>query len=406
MKKIQQSLFLLPMLLLVLAACEHEMPDAPSLSAGHTYTLRLEGGLMPFAGSTRAATEWEDGATIFLQFLSGSLHTSGKAVYDAGEAVWTVTTSKALAADAEGVCEAFYFVDGTATTQRVTLGIQATAYGDTQGTYLVDEEGSTIIVHAQLAPLTGRIRFTGKAGSTFSVTGLTRYDSYNISTGEFTTSTAKVTGTLGNEGSSDYFYVVFTDVTTRTLTVEGAGIVNYRRTFGEQVLQPGSSGFVTLPTGEDLGKWTITNRNNDREITLPAVSAAEAVNVRGHAATLNATVTDLGNGTLLDAGFLYATVSSVAEETASRASLGGKTVLSVRLNGLKPLTTYYVRAYARNERGTTLGDITSLITTDGSSNSGIDRDGYDSDDDLDDGIQKGSGGSIGRDGYDDDEIWN
>ena len=76
---------------------------------------------------------------------------------------------------------------------------------------------------------------------------------------------------------------------------------------------------------------------------------------------MEASVTDAGNGTLSDVGFVYATHSEPTLED-SKLSCGKKTTFADRLFSLTPLTLYYVRAYATNEAGTVYGELTSFTT--------------------------------------------
>lgn len=391
-------------LLLTLTACENET-IAPSDLGTHTYTLLLDGSLTPFGDATRAADEWADGSTLYLQFVNGTERTSGRAVFDAANATWTVTTASALAADTEGVCEAYFFDGGTIAGTQVTIGPTAIPYADTVGTYIVDVETNAVLAHAQLTPLTGRIRFTGSAGEDFTVSGFTRYTSFNIATGKFTTTDAKLSGTIGTDGSTDYYYVNFADPGSRKLTFDALGNTCFFRTFPSNVLARGSSGFLSVPTADNAEKWTLANADNGEEITLPTVSPVTTTNIHGHAATLSAVVTSTGNGNLFETGFIYAITRSVTPETGVKIALGKTNPFSTILSGLEILTTYYVCAYATNERGTTWSDVTSFSTTDGYNDTFIGLEGYGEDEDLgdDDTPGGGSGGTIGRNGYGNDE---
>ena len=79
----------------------------------------------------------------------------------------------------------------------------------------------------------------------------------------------------------------------------------YICTFPSEVLVAGTSGYMTAPTFEDLGKWTLVNSENSKEIFVPQVSETIVSNVKGYAATLQAQVIDDGNGKLLSDSFIY-----------------------------------------------------------------------------------------------------
>ena len=87
------------------------------------------------------------------------------------------------------------------------------------------------------------------------------------------------------------------------------------------------------------------------EVTVPALSAVTVSKLTYRTASFAATVTSRGNGTLTDAGFVYSTQPNPTL-SSNKLSCGTTTTLSARAAALAPSTTYYVRAYATNEKGT------------------------------------------------------
>lgn len=98
------------------------------------------------------------------------------------------------------------------------------------------------------------------------------------------------------------------------------------------------------------------------QIYLPQVSGVTVSNIKVTASTLRATLTNDGDGTVTDAGFVYATHTgpSVADEKVSCGVQTG--AFSSVLDKLKEHTIYYVRAYATNEAGTNYGEETTFTT--------------------------------------------
>lgn len=98
------------------------------------------------------------------------------------------------------------------------------------------------------------------------------------------------------------------------------------------------------------------------EVSAPTVSTTTVIDVSRTSATFTAQVTATGNGTLTDAGFVYST-NHYPTTSDNKLSCGKSTTLSSKATGLQQETTYYVRAYAINERGASYGAEQSFTTT-------------------------------------------
>ena len=407
MKKIVS--ILLVTVALVCASCSTEHQPSPINEPVCTYKVRLTADVRGFdTGTTRADDEyqWPDMARLYLRFHYGTDVVTGTAVYSQGTDEWTVTTSQSLPTDTDGDCEAYYFVNALVSSngQTISLSAQSTVYQDTEGTFVLTED-NMMAVRLMLTPRTGRIRFKGKPSTTFALTGLANIATYNIATNMFVMSDAKLTGQTDAEGDTEYYYVSFRDTDKRQLTMDATGKGAYLREFGDHVLAAGESGYITLPSTDDIGGWTLVNKDNQQPITLAAVSTTEVSNLRSRFATLQATVADLGNGTLSETGFVYATTSNPTVANGTKVTKGKSAQLDIRISDLTELTTYYVRAYAINERGIAYGNATSFTTLSAEEDGTIfGKDGYGEDEDLNG--DSGSGGTIGKDGYGDDEDLN
>lgn len=108
------------------------------------------------------------------------------------------------------------------------------------------------------------------------------------------------------------------------------------------------------------------------EVTIPAVSTTTVTKVTHRSATFTGSVSSVGNGTLTDAGFVYST-SPNPGLTNHKLSCGAKTQLSIRTSELIPQTTYYVRAYATNEKGTAFGEQQTFTTNEEPKGSDFDK---------------------------------
>ena len=137
--------------------------------------------------------------------------------------------------------------------------------------------------------------------------------------------------------------------------------------------------YVTNEAGTNYGEET---NFATLEIVQPTVGEVTVGRVTYKSVSLSAKVTSVGNGTLSDAGFVYST-SPNPGMTNHKASCGKTSDLSVKVSTLTPETKYYVRAYATNEKGTTLGKETSFTTT-----------------------KEPTGNDVGLDDYGDDNNWD
>lgn len=99
------------------------------------------------------------------------------------------------------------------------------------------------------------------------------------------------------------------------------------------------------------------------EIKVPSLSSAAVSSVTYNSASFSANVTDLNNGTLKDAGFVYST-SPDPDLNSYRISCGSSAMLlNTTATSLMANTLYYVRAYATNEKGTAYGEAADFTTS-------------------------------------------
>lgn len=98
---------------------------------------------------------------------------------------------------------------------------------------------------------------------------------------------------------------------------------------------------------------------------IPTVSSVTVTGITTTEAVLSAEVTSDGGMTVTEKGFIYSSTSAMPTEADTKvASTASGTAISATLTGLSPHTTYYVRAYAVNARGTSLGAVREFSTVD------------------------------------------
>ena len=94
----------------------------------------------------------------------------------------------------------------------------------------------------------------------------------------------------------------------------------------------------------------------------PTVSINEVTNVEYHTATIAAEVTSDGGASVTERGICYSTTENPAIESNKVVSGKGTGDYTANLTGLQDSTTYYVRAYAVNKKGTAYGEQVSFMT--------------------------------------------
>lgn len=98
---------------------------------------------------------------------------------------------------------------------------------------------------------------------------------------------------------------------------------------------------------------------------LATVTTAEATST-ATSITTGGNVTDNGGYAITERGVCYSSTNSEPTITDAFVAGGkGNGQFSVSITGLSASTTYYLRAYATNENGTTYGDAVTVTTTDG-----------------------------------------
>ena len=98
------------------------------------------------------------------------------------------------------------------------------------------------------------------------------------------------------------------------------------------------------------------------EIVVPTVTTSSVMNISYTSATVGGIVTDDGGATVTERGLVYSTTPNPTTSNTKVSSGSGKGAFSSSLTALQDGVTYYVRAYAVNEKGTAYGEETSFTT--------------------------------------------
>ena len=335
------------------------------LNGLYTYTMMLNVECHDYDNTfTRGDSwQWADGSQLYMHFHIGNALVGGTAVYNRQTDSWNITTNQQLTTDSEGICEAYYFANHNSISgQQMSLSNTSANYTDREGAFVFTED-NVLFVRLQLTPMTGRIRFKGSPSMHFGINGLSYYDSYDIQKNSFSTANTKLSSSFNQEGTTDYYYMMFSDSEKRQMMVDGTGKAAYIRTFDSSVLAVGQSGYIMLPSVDSIPPgWTLVNKDNLKVIVLPSVNATQVQEIGIAKATLSSSIQSNGNGSISDCGFVISTnnaptIADVRYSYGAATGDFGKTI-----TGLKEYTTYHVRSYAINEAGTAYGEETTFTT--------------------------------------------
>ena len=149
--------------------------------------------------------------------------------------------------------------------------------------------------------------------------------------------------------------------TSNSKVVSGSGKGSF--TCNLSNLQDGVTYYVRAyavnPKGTAYG---VVTSFTTKAITIPIVTTSSATNISYTSATVGGTVTDDGGATVTERGVVYSTTPNPTTSNSKVSSGSGKGAFSCNLNDLQEGTTYYVRAYAINQKGMAYGEQQSFMT--------------------------------------------
>lgn len=305
---------------LVAALCGSCSAEEPISTDGYTYTMRVDAVLNGFDGSaTRSAYDWPDGAKLYVQFHEGENRVQGFAEYSESNDWWTVTTRTGLSNVGSGTCEAYYFEHSAEFVDVVELSENVAVYQDVAGSYICDANG--LFVSLALTPRTGRIRFCGEVGRSFTVSGLTHLSTYEILSNNFSSTSKSLSLTVSEDGYTPYLYASFPEASRTMVIVDGD--MEYTRECTESVLAIGKSGCMTIPTTTAHDGWTV-----DESAVADAIDLGLSVKW----ASCN-----VGADSPEDYGDYFAWGETTTKSSYSNSSSLLSDVLDISISGLKSL---------------------------------------------------------------------
>ena len=150
--------------------------------------------------------------------------------------------------------------------------------------------------------------------------------------------------------------------TSNSKVVSGSGKGSFTCSLND--LQEGTTYYVRAYAVNEKGTAYGEEKSfTTKAITVPTVTTSSATNISVTSATVGGTVTDDGGATVTERGVVYSTTSNPTTSDNKVICGSGKGAFSCNLTDLQDGVTYYVRAYAVNQKGTAYGEEKSFTTT-------------------------------------------
>lgn len=237
----------------------------PEGQALYTYPLEFDTDYPSYesgAESTRAtdAGSWENGDMVYFRFDNNGANVWGSGEYNKSKDEWTLTCYGALTSLTNAKCVAWYGKGAGQQTQGsdyIAYDYLTAAFSTENGHY--DCNNSTVKITATLKP-NRRLRFKGSAGTKISVKGDSQLNSlyaiHQTSGSGFYRRMGDTNLTVKNDGYTDYMAYYIDHNNTKIFVEDQATGTSYYRSFNDQILGQGESGYFTLPSQSNLHGWT------------------------------------------------------------------------------------------------------------------------------------------------------
>lgn len=264
--------------LLIPAACGRMSEGGVPAEDGSGLRVRMDLRIDAWDTATKAEDiGFSNGSRIYILLTSGERRKVVNAV-TWGDHVWYIEPiyhnenhqiqsggDLDLTGFSGGHCSCYYFESewsyagdwaGDETHFGINLGPRFAVYEDPDAVYGIADGEISFKIH--LKPKNGRFRLAVRPGSDYGsgwpqLYGLSYYNYFDLGTFEIFTSTRRRGDNYYDASNSPYFYGFFPDPERKILTI--GDWPYFERTFSEDILAPGSSSWMYMPTETEHNEW-------------------------------------------------------------------------------------------------------------------------------------------------------
>ena len=188
-----------------------------------------------------------------------------------------------------------------------------------------------------------------------------------LSISDVTATSAVISGALINDGGESITALGICYGVNQSPTLEDATVINaeldgLKFSVLLNDLQKGTTYYVRAYATNSHGTVYSDELYFNTEMTIPAVTTAPATDISYTFATIGGNVTDDGGVEVTERGICYSTSANPTTANTKITSGSGLGQFICNLTYLQDGTTYYVRAYAINAKGTAYGEEVSFTT--------------------------------------------
>ncbi|HEY1025981.1 MAG TPA: hypothetical protein VGE26_12495, partial [Sphingobacteriaceae bacterium] len=145
-------------------------------------------------------------------------------------------------------------------------------------------------------------------------------------------------------------------------TRDGSGTGSFSSTLRD--LAPATTYYIRAYATTEAGTFYGDEKQfSTSPVALSAVSTAAVSDVTAASARSGGSVTTDGGGTVTERGICWSTSPNPTTDHSKVSQGSGKGEFAVTLTGLSPSTSYYIRAFAKNEAGTSYGAQVQFTTS-------------------------------------------
>ena len=159
-------------------------------------------------------------------------------------------------------------------------------------------------------------------------------------------------------------------MTNSSPTIEGGSSILADTSTGNSItgvlknLEPDAKYYIrAYATNGEGAAYGVVNEFHTIQITVPTVSRLQVTNIKETTIDASATITNDGGSAVLTRGFCYSSTNQLPT-TGDLSVISGdvNSIFISTITNLSPETTYYVRAFTTNIKGTAYSEVYTVKT--------------------------------------------